>query len=655
MRLLRLVRRLGVEPVGVQRPRQREADLDVLLVAPRVLQGAPRQREPARLLTEPLAIRIHEATRRRREVERVVRQLLVVQRVRDGASGPFAHGLGVIQRGEPNASVAELAVARVAAPVGLSIALRERARARGQGRELPAVPQISGGRVPVQARHELAGASQPLVVRGHVLGPGWPQRVGFPPQIVQPLEGGQAQDVLALASRLGGALAGDGLPLGGEGRVPIGLRLQDEAGRQPEDEGRDPCREGGRERAVAPDPLLELRDGPGLVGAHDAMLEVGAQVVRQLLHVRVAVPGAARQGLVADRDELGRHVRRHAVERRRRPLLHELPDHPVVVGRPRRHVGRMPAQEVIEHGAERVDVRVRPHHLEEPVCLLGRHVGRRSDDLAVHREQGGVRGLGVLVTRRAHLDGLGRPRRFDAQVAPILGAEHPRQSPVHDVDLTEAPHHHVRGLEVPVDHALGVRVRHGLADLEQHAQGARPRPALPLLVRPLEDRAERPPLHVLHREVDAPLLVEPELVDGNDAGMIQLSRDLRLLEEAPQGARVDRANQLGPPSAHGDDLHGEVAAQVLVPDAQDLALTSVGDLGLLSVAQEGLSPLGEPRDHLGELLSLPGSIDRDRTIRSAFAVAAGASFLQRLASPAPRQGRPTEITCASSLGNTPPV
>ena len=120
----------------------------------------------------------------------------------------------------------------------------------------------------------------------------------------------------------------------------------------------------------------------------------------------------------------------------------------------------------------------------------------------------------------------------------VLAAEHAREAPVHHVDLAEVPDHHVGGLEVAVDHALRVRVGHRLAHLEQHAERARLVPAL--LAR--RRRARRSCLQVaaldeLHREVDAAVGVEAELVHRHDAGVVELAGDLRLLEEAREHAR----------------------------------------------------------------------------------------------------------------------
>ena len=171
----------------------------------------------------------------------------------------------------------------------------------------------------------------------------------------------------------------------------------------------------------------------------------------------------------------------------------------------------------------------------------------------------------------------------------VLSPEDPREPPVHDVDLAELPHHHVRGLEVAVDHALGVCEGHRLTDAQEHAEHAR---RVPLLV-PREDLVvlvpELLPVDELHREVDLPALVHAELVHRDDAGMLKLASDLRLIQEAPHGARVD-GGVLGlsrePSVEH--DLHGHVAADVAVEDPQDRAHPPARELLLHVVALIGL-------------------------------------------------------------------
>src|SRR4029077_4126860 len=102
------------------------------------------------------------------------------------------------------------------------------------------------------------------------------------------------------------------------------------------------------------------------------------------------------------------------------------------------------------------------------------------------------------------------------------------------------------------------------------------------------------PAYEAHREVAAPLRVDAEVVHRHDAGVVELAGDLRLLEEAPEALGVDRRRAravLDPGRARAapvHDLHGEVAAQVAVPHAQDRAHPAGRDLFLDLVARADL-------------------------------------------------------------------
>ena len=67
-------------------------------------------------------------------------------------------------------------------------------------------------------------------------------------------------------------------------------------------------------------------------------------------------------------------------------------------------------------------------------------------------------------------------------------------------------------------------------------------------------------------------------MDRDDARVVELPRDLSFFEEAPERLRIDLGCVARLFSLAEDDLHGEVPAQVLVPDAEDRALTSAGYL-----------------------------------------------------------------------------
>ena len=97
-------------------------------------------------------------------------------------------------------------------------------------------------------------------------------------------------------------------------------------------------------------------------------------------------------------------------------------------------------EQLVQHDAERIDVRARVDIERRELRLLRAHVLRRADQVTDHR----VRAARLLVERH----GLG-----DAEV------DHLGARPA--VDLRDQQ---VAGLEVAMDHALLVRVLHGLAD-----------------------------------------------------------------------------------------------------------------------------------------------------------------------------------------------
>jgi hypothetical protein len=107
-----------------------------------------------------------------------------------------------------------------------------------------------------------------------------------------------------------------------------------------------------------------------------------------------------------------------------------------------------------------------------------------------------------------------------------------------------------------VQHAAVVGVGDGLADLHER----REQPALrPLLLGAVAHRpqhlAQRATRHPLHHEVDAAVVRRPDLVDGDDVGVLQLAGDLGL---------GDEASELG--LLHGvgvqQQLDGDAAAQL---------------------------------------------------------------------------------------------
>ncbi len=151
------------------------------------------------------------------------------------------------------------------------------------------------------------------------------------------------------------------------------------------------------------------------------------------------------------------------------------------------------------------------------------------------------------------------------------------QAPVHHLDLAEAAHHHVRGLQVPVDHppcmGIGHRLADGLEDGKEAGKVVRGRLAF------RQQRRQRPAPDQLHREVGPAVGEGAQLVHRHDAGVLELTADLRLLDEP--------AHQLGLVLvALEQDLDGQVAAQVGVAPLEDRPHPAPGDLAeeLVAVA-----------------------------------------------------------------------
>ena len=176
------------------------------------------------------------------------------------------------------------------------------------------------------------------------------------------------------------------------------------------------------------------------------------------------------------------------------------------------------------------------------------------------------------------------------------------QAPVHHLHLAEAAHHHVGGLEVAVDHPAGVRVSDRLCHREERGQQAR---AVLRRVGPLGQQVgQGPALDQLHGEVGAAVGEGPQLVDRDNAGVLELAADLRLLDEA-----VDHLGAVA--MGLEQDLDGEVASQVGVASLEDRPHAAAGDL-----AQKL-----EPRGAIGRFGQLGGAGPDQRRLRPGVGVA----------------------------------
>ncbi len=212
------------------------------------------------------------------------------------------------------------------------------------------------------------------------------------------------------------------------------------------------------------------------------------------------------------------------------------------------------------------------HLLPPPERLLGRHVAGRAEPDAEHR-------LGL---RRAALGGQ-RALERAVDIADDL-----RQAPVGHVDFAVAPEQDVARLEVPVDDVARVRVADGAAHLDEHSEQAHERPVAPQR-RVVDHVPERGGAHDPHRVEEVLASERAEVMDRDDARMLELARDLRLADEAP-AVVLTRANLLL------QHLECDRAAHPPIHRREDDAHAALAELRADLVAR--LVVLGGERDRL---------------------------------------------------------
>ena len=215
-----------------------------------------------------------------------------------------------------------------------------------------------------------------------------------------------------------------------------------------------------------------------------------------------------------------------------------------------RHAAR---EHLVEHDAERVDVGLRAD--AAPARLLGREVLGRADDRA---DLGHLRVAGVRDAEIGDLD------------APVVADEH------------------VVRLDVAVHHAVLVRV----AQAGEHLHRDRDRALRRQRPLGLDDLLERAALQVLHRDV-GPAVGLAAVVDGDDVGVVEARRGLRLAPEA-----LDELAVLGIALRH--DLERDLAAEARVlrqVDGRHAADTQAPEHAVAAV--ERLAALGVVVRHRG--------------------------------------------------------
>jgi hypothetical protein len=120
-----------------------------------------------------------------------------------------------------------------------------------------------------------------------------------------------------------------------------------------------------------------------------------------------------------------------------------------------------------------------------------------------------------------------------------------------------------------------MRVGDRLAHPQQDADGARRRPAAAPGGGVPEDLVEGSPAHAQHREEGLAGVVRPDLVHGDDPGVLEEAEDAGLVDQA-----APPALELGLPVARAPahDLHGERAVELEIADLEHASHSPPGDV-----------------------------------------------------------------------------
>ncbi len=244
---------------------------------------------------------------------------------------------------------------------------------------------------------------------------------------------------------------------------------------------RDGRRLDRRRRALGHEPLA-LGGAPAGGGGERGAAEIAGG--------RVALLGILRERALDHRRRRPRGRSSDVVARLRRRLGQVRPQR---ASSPSRLNGHLAGERVEEQAAERVDVRARVDALAAD--LLGRDVVERADPVA---------GLRAAGDRQRVL----------------------REPEVRQVDVVVGGQQDVRGLDVAVHEAGGVRLVQRRADLRDDPR--RPLGRQPALAP--DEAADVVAGDVAHRDVRDPALVA-RVIDRDDVGVIDRRRDLRLAHE----------------------------------------------------------------------------------------------------------------------------
>ncbi len=390
-----------------------------------------------------------------------------------------------------------------------------REEARELGREVREVRQLGRrGRALARAEVLLNHLTEPLVRKRPVL---------LDESTVQDADAARARESLDLFEQTALAYPGlaaddDELALAGDGGVEPVLQLGQLALAAGERDdlalvrlGAREARRGGRDRPAT------------VVLAETATIprERVGDLARRLRPVR----RVSRDAVHGDLFELDVDVG-SARGRRLRDLVDDPVEHRLDLAGER----RLAEQALVEHHAEREDVGARVD-LVRARHLLGTEVGDRADERARMRDP-----RELALERRAS-----EPEVHDANP--------------HAVALGRSPDHEVLGLDVAVDDALRVAVRERVGDLDADVDDlAEPQRAL------AQERAHVRSVDDRHDEEER-ALVPPDVVDGDDRGVVHLRDDLRLALEAQL--------RVGGEQRRRHDLDRDLSVEKRVPGAID--------------------------------------------------------------------------------------
>ena len=187
------------------------------------------------------------------------------------------------------------------------------------------------------------------------------------------------------------------------------------------------------------------------------------------------------------------------------------------------------------------------------------------------------------------------------------------EAPVHDEDLAEGADHDIFGFEVTMDHAFGVGVSDGIADLledgEEGSEGIFFEGFWVGMAEEVNDFVKGGAFDELHAVEHFALGVGAEFINGDDIGVFELAGELGFFDEA-EGIFAGEL-VLGV-----DDFDGDRAAEAEVAGLEDDAHAAVIDGGddLIFGAFDEFADIGEAEifvpEGISELLS-GGMVETD--------------------------------------------